>query len=62
MVLDEEITHLRLRKEYDEWALDGADDEGNYSGSCWTYETFEEAVADLDDFAWTFPNLRGKRP
>lgn len=53
VVPDEEITHIRIYKE-DEWTMDGADDNGNYSGSCWTYDSWQDAMNDLSDFRTTF--------
>lgn len=52
---DEQITRLRIVKEDGEWFLDGTDGRGNYSTTCWSYDTFEDAWADVADFATTFP-------
>jgi hypothetical protein len=54
-----EPTHLRVFGEFSmtpdgathaEWFIDGADDDGNYTESYWSYDTFAEAIADLPDF------------
>ena len=54
---DEQITRLRIVKEDGEWFLDGTDGRGNYSTMCWSYDTFEDAWADVAEFATTFPAL-----
>lgn len=48
-------THVRLYSEsYPdgnvEWFIDGADDDGNYTEACWSYDSYGEAVANLADF------------
>lgn len=45
-----EPTHLRLCFEAGEWLIDGRDDDGRYTEPCWSYDTRDEALADLADF------------
>ena len=45
------VTHLRIFDEGDGWALDGADDSGNYTPAVWKYDTFEQAWARTEEFA-----------
>lgn len=66
--LTAEPTHLRIFKDDDEWFIDGADDQGRYTGVCWSYDTFDEAVANLSDFfamndtlTWSFRPGRRSR-
>ena len=49
-------THVRLYSDTHstddnvEWLIDGADDDGNYTEACWSYDSYGEAVANLADF------------
>ena len=51
-----------------EWGIDGADDDGNYTEGCWTYDTRDEALAAIPEFiaAATFDGVswhwRARRP
>lgn len=33
-----------------DWCLDAVDATGNYSESCWSFDTFDQAVAALPEF------------
>ena len=54
-----EWTHYRIYYavwEYgDEWHLDAADNFGRYSDECWTFETWDEALAALPEFREAVP-------
>lgn len=54
---DEQVTRLRILKEDGEWFLDGTDGRGNYSTTCWSYDTFAAAWSDVADFAATFEGV-----
>jgi hypothetical protein len=34
-----------------QWCIDGIDNTGGYTESCWSYDTFDEAVQSLTEFA-----------
>lgn len=42
-------THLRVFSDGGEWFVDGAADEG-YTESCWSFDSFEEALTALPEF------------
>lgn len=46
----ERITHIRVFKEDDQWSLDGRDESDNYTGACWSYDTWDRAIAAVPDF------------
>ena len=46
----DEPTHVRIYSDGKEWFLDGADDEGNYTEQCWSYDSHEAAAADVAEF------------
>lgn len=46
----DEPTHIRIFSDGREWFVDGADDEGNYTEQCWSYASFDEAGADVENF------------
>lgn len=53
------VTHLRIFTdafENTEWMLDGADDKGNYTESCWTFDSFEAAVEAMPAFVGNQPS------
>lgn len=35
---------------YVEWFIDGADDEGNFTEMCWSFDTYAEALECLSEF------------
>ncbi len=52
----EDATHLRVFEDFDGWAIDAANDTGNYSERTWTYWdgeplTKEMAISKLSEFA-----------
>ena len=51
-----EVTHLRIFDEGDGWALDAADDEGNYSEAVWKYDSMQEALAAAPEFVEALPD------
>lgn len=61
-----EPTHLRIFSDSRvndnpsrEWFVDGANDVGNYTEMCWSYDSFEDAVNDLADFVNTSTTAGG---
>ena len=44
------ITHLSIVFEDGEWFLDGRDEHNDYTEACWSYDTWDEAMADVPDF------------
>ena len=54
-----EATRIRVHEEYDDcWAIDGADDCGNFTSACWNSDghpdeplTRQRAIELVDDFA-----------
>lgn len=44
------VTKLRIYSEDGEWFLDGRDDENRYTPSCWSFDTFQDAVDSISDF------------
>jgi hypothetical protein len=45
------VTHLRLFDEGDGWVIDGADESGKYSQDLFKYDTREEALEHVEEFA-----------
>jgi hypothetical protein len=46
-----EPTHVRVfNEDSEQWTIDGADNDLNYTESCWSYDTFAEAVAAIPEF------------
>jgi hypothetical protein len=43
-------THLRVWNDGKEWFVDAADNEGRYTESCWSADSFEEAVSLMQEF------------
>lgn len=46
----DKVTHLRVHTDGSEWFIDGADDSGDYTEACWSYDSFAGAVAALPEF------------
>jgi len=45
------VVAIRLFEEADgTWSVDGLDDEGRYTESCWNFDTKETALAAVDEF------------
>jgi hypothetical protein len=46
----DEPTYVRIFTDGMEWFIDGVDNEGNYTESCWSFDSHEEAAANVEDF------------
>ena len=46
----DEPTHIRIFSDGVEWFVDGADDEGNCTEQCWSYDGHASASADVKNF------------
>lgn len=46
----DEPTHVRIFSDGNEYFVDGADDEGNYTEMCWSFDSFAEAIEEMADF------------
>ncbi len=49
------VTNLRIFSDGNEWMLDGSDGAGRYTESCWTFDSFEAAVAAMPEFVANQP-------
>lgn len=43
-------THIRVFEDAGEWFVDGADNDLRYTEACWSYDTFDEALAAIPEF------------
>jgi hypothetical protein len=53
------ITHLLIVHESGQWFLDGRNEYDEYTEACWTYDSWDEAKADIPDFIRALTNDYG---
>jgi hypothetical protein len=44
------VTHVHVFYEDDSWFLDGRDEHDNFTEACWSYDTWDEAMAQVPEF------------